>query len=274
MSLPNMPETGPSFYDKLYAESSYREGISPERINGNRKSVVEWMQRVGLSDNARVLEVGAGHGDLHDIHPQWRGLEYSATAVGQGKARNGKDIALYQGDATEIDEPDQSIDFAYTIATLEHVPDVEKAFAELERVLAPGGTLLLAPAWNCRPWTVAKLQQRPFGSLSTREKLLKIAIPLRESLPYRVAAAAPFRLYREALGLFSAVPLQYRRLKPNFDLIRQYGPVSDDDAFISMDAHAALMYLDGRGFRCLSHPTLWRRLACRAGPVVVQRPIS
>jgi ubiquinone/menaquinone biosynthesis C-methylase UbiE len=57
---------------------------------------------------------------------------------------------LLQGAATAIDEPDSSIGFLFTIAMLEHVPDIEKAFTELDRVLASGGTLLLVPAWNCR----------------------------------------------------------------------------------------------------------------------------
>jgi SAM-dependent methyltransferase len=272
MTTEHESPAGQYFYEALYQESNYQDGISSARVHGIRASVHRWMERVGLRRDARVLEVGAGHGALHDIHPGWRGLEYSATAVAQGKARYGDQIALHRGDATAIDEPDGSVDFVFTIATLEHVPDVEKAFLELERVLAPGGTLLLAPAWNCRPWTVAKLKQRPFGSLSLAEKVSRVSIPLRESLPYRVAAAFPVRLYREAMGLLGPVPLQFRRLQPRFELIRQFGHVSDDDAFISMDAHAALVYFAGRGLRCRSHPTTWQRFFCRAEPVVVQRP--
>jgi SAM-dependent methyltransferase len=263
--------TGEHFYDSLYQESNYREGISEARVRGIRAVVKRWMERVGLRADARVLEVGAGHGALHDIHPQWHGLEYSATAVAQGKARYGDHIRLRQGDATAIDQPDASMDFVFTIATLEHVPEIEKAFLELERILAPGGTLLLAPAWNCRSWTVAKLEQRPFRSLSVAEKLSRVTIPLRDSLPYRIAAALPARLFREARGLVGPVPLQFHRLQPDFEFIRQYGHVSDDDAFISMDAHSALIYFAGRGLRCCSHPTAWRRLSCRAEPVVVQR---
>jgi SAM-dependent methyltransferase len=260
------------FYESLYEQSNYQEGIASERVRGIRTCVERWMERVGLGPEARVLEVGAGHGALHDIHPRWQGLEYSAAAVSQGKSRYGEQVALRQGDATAIDEPDASIDFLFTIATLEHVPDIEKAFTELERVLAPGGTLLLAPAWNCRPWTVAKLTQRPFESLSPAEQVSRLLIPLRESLPYRIVGALPARIYREAAGMVGPVPLQFRRLQPSFELIRQYGHVSDDDAFISMDAHAALMYLAGRGLRCLSHPTARQRFFCRAEPVAVHRP--
>lgn len=262
---------GQQFYDDLYQESNYQDGINDARTRGIRDCVNGWMTRVRLGPEARVLEVGAGHGTLHAIHPRWQGVEYSGTAVAQGKARYGEQIALRQGDATAIDEPDASMDFVFTIATLEHVPDIKQAFAELERVLAPGGALLLAPAWNCRPWTVAKLKQRPLGSLSAAEKVSRILIPLRESLPYRIVGALPARIYREALALVGPVPLQFRRLQPKLDLIRQYGHESDDDAFISMDAHAALAYFTGRGLRCLSHPTARQRFFCRAEPVVVQR---
>ena len=131
MSLEQDSPTGERFYESLYQESNYQEGISEARVSGIRAVVERWMERIGLRADARVLEVGTGHGALHDIHPQWHGLEYSATAVAQGKARYGEQMKLRQGDATAIDEPDASVDFVFTIATPEHVPEIETTFRSL-----------------------------------------------------------------------------------------------------------------------------------------------
>lgn len=76
-----------------------------------------------------------------------------------------------QGDARDLPVPSGSVDFLFSFATLEHVPRVEEAFAEIDRVLAPNGLSLLCPAWNCRPWTVKKLQQRKYCELSLFDKM-------------------------------------------------------------------------------------------------------
>jgi SAM-dependent methyltransferase len=46
-------------------------------------------------------------------------------------------------DLQDIDLPDRSLDVVLTPHVLEHVPDTDRALAELHRVLAPGGTVFL-----------------------------------------------------------------------------------------------------------------------------------
>jgi ubiquinone/menaquinone biosynthesis C-methylase UbiE len=48
--------------------------------------------------------------------------------------------------------PDNTFDLVYTMATLEHIPDVETTFREMHRVCKPGGIIfsLAAPLWNSR----------------------------------------------------------------------------------------------------------------------------
>ena len=50
------------------------------------------------------------------------------------------------GSALSVPEPDNSLDFVYTINVLHHLPSVadqQRAFAEMLRVLRPGGVLFL-----------------------------------------------------------------------------------------------------------------------------------
>lgn len=52
--------------------------------------------------------------------------------------------------AEDMDIPDNQYDLVYSMATMEHVPNIEPAFHEMARVLKPGGVMysIAAPLWN------------------------------------------------------------------------------------------------------------------------------
>jgi SAM-dependent methyltransferase len=223
-----------------------------------------------ISQQATILEIGCGMAYLRDVHPNWAGIEFSATAVARVHEKYGADCGVRQGDATRIDFPDGSLDFVYSFATLEHVPDIELAFEEILRVTAPGGLIVLAPAWNCRPWTVKKLQIRPFSDLNAQERVEKALIPIRENLLWRALCSMPARLGRELqlARKVEKIPLDFTPLTPDFSLNERYPHISDDDAFVSIDAHAALAWFISRGCTANSHPSPISRIAVRGEAVV------
>lgn len=149
-----------------------------------------------------------------------------------------------------------------------------RAFTEIDRVLRGGGQVLIAPAWNCRAWTVLKLPDRPYSDLSLRERVAKFTIPVRESIVYRAIRALPGRLVGEFRLLFSTKPfaLRFKPLYPRWDLIKKYGHTSDDDAVADIDPHAAIVFFHNRGYKILSHPNLIKRLLARHEPVYVVKP--
>ncbi len=59
-------------------------------------------------------------------------------------------IRLIRTDGRVIPLPDDSIDAVFTVATIEHVADVKLFYAEVRRVLKPGGVLVasFAPIWS------------------------------------------------------------------------------------------------------------------------------
>lgn len=135
---------------------------------------------------------------------------------------------------------------------------------------------MISPAWNCRSWTVKKIEQRPWSHLSFLEKLERFSIPLREHIIYRALMRIPSRLYSELAMVITGSPLhlRYKTLNPRWDLIDQYGHVSDDDAVADIDSHAGIVFFKSRGYRILSHPTLLARIMARHEAVIVQKSSS
>jgi SAM-dependent methyltransferase len=98
----------------------------------------------------RVLEVGAGVGtDARQLIGA--GASYVGINVDRGSteatARALRVFALpgvaLQRDARSLDFSDGAFDVVYSFGVLQHIPEVRRAVAEIERVLAPGGELLL-----------------------------------------------------------------------------------------------------------------------------------
>lgn len=267
-------------YTELYLEEGHNYGEVKEagdvsdRTREQLSLISGFMNDNHIQPYHRVAEIGCGIGHLHRTHPNWQGFEYSGTAVKIGKRLYGDALNIVEADARELPVPSKSFDAIFTLAALEHIPEVERAFSEIERILRPGGLALLSPAWNCRPWTVKKLQQRPYRELNLNDTVGKFLIPVRNSLAFRFVCALPARIIAEYQVSRGASPLslRYRKLEPQFELLKRYPHISDDDAFASIDAHAAISYFRSRGWQIKSHPSKLDRLLCRADPVIVKKP--
>lgn len=119
--------------------------------------------RLGLRPGERVLDLGCGFG-RHAYGALRRGADVVACDLGLAELKevlsvwaamqqadelpDGVACIATNGDATRLPFPDESFDRAMASEVLEHVPDDAAAFAELARVLKPGGTLAITvPAW-------------------------------------------------------------------------------------------------------------------------------
>lgn len=98
-----------------------------------------------VSGPGRVLDAGCGTGKvlelLADVKPV--GLDLSSTALSLARERG--DFPLVRASAVTLPFADAAFDVALSLDVLANVPpcDVPAAFAELYRVLAPGGALVL-----------------------------------------------------------------------------------------------------------------------------------
>ena len=160
----------------------------------------------------------------------------------------------------------------FSFATHEHVPRPDVAFAEVDRVLAVGGVVCLAPAWHCRDWAAHGLSVRPYRDLSFKQKVRKALIPLRNSLIYRSAHQLPWRLWRRAVTRLSGAPsrLRYQRLEANYDCF--WG--CDSDACSSIDSHEGVLFFETRGYDILVPcGSTSSRLMFRAGPLIARKKL-
>jgi SAM-dependent methyltransferase len=157
--------------------------------------------------------------------------------------------------------------FVFSVHALEHIPSADRAFEEIDRVLAVGGVAYLTPAWHCRPWAADGIPVRPYRDLRWKQRLTKMSLPIRDSVVFRGAASIPWRAWRR-LTQRDAGPLHFTRLRANYE----HFWMSDSDACASIDSHEAILFFERRGYEILNpRGNGISRLLFRAGPVIVRK---
>lgn len=119
--------------------------------------------RLGIGPGTRVIDVGCGQG-RHSFEAYRRGadvvaFDQSASDLADVKVMFGamaeaREVPSYakaeavQGDALALPYDNEEFDIVIASEILEHVPDDDRAIAELVRVLKPGGALAVTvPRW-------------------------------------------------------------------------------------------------------------------------------
>ncbi len=138
-----------SHLDRLYA--------SPQVVAQRQRL----RELIAAQPGERGLDVGCGLAHLScelalDVGTAGRivGIDASADMVAGAAERAARlgvadRVEVRQGDATALDLPDASVDFAVAVQSYSYVPQVELAIAEAARVLRPGGRLaVLETDWD------------------------------------------------------------------------------------------------------------------------------
>jgi SAM-dependent methyltransferase len=113
-------------------------------VEGENAPVALWRVLCELRPR-RVLEVGGGQGELAErmqaeLAANVTFLDQSPRMVALAEARGIADAHV--GDAQELPFADGSFDTVVAAWMLYHVPDLDRALAEIARVLEPGGRLV------------------------------------------------------------------------------------------------------------------------------------
>ena len=114
-------------------QETYRRFIANDQLITSRQS---------------ILDFGCGTGRLTEFmakdFKKVIGVDILGTMIAQGKIRLGslKNVELIEIDGSSLPLPDKSIDFVFSYLVFQHIKTremVERAFADIYRVLAPGG---------------------------------------------------------------------------------------------------------------------------------------
>ncbi len=250
-----------AFYDEQYVGSHYAAYAEPTK-HPFFTVVKALLDKYG-GRNGKWLEVGCGRGLLQDVVDDYTGVDLSSAV----ESFLHKPFCCAPVEALPFE--DFIFDGVWSYAVLEHVDNPERALQEMRRVLKPGGILLLAPAWQCRPWASCDYAWKPYRDLGWRERFLKMLIPLRNSVLFRSLRLAPVRLFRFIMYRVCRAPTVFRcgALQPNYSEYR----ITDADARHSMDPFEAILWFRSRGDLVLSHSGWIQSFLVRTGTLVIQK---
>jgi ubiquinone/menaquinone biosynthesis C-methylase UbiE len=138
----------------------------------------------------RSLEIGAGTG-YFTLNLMQDGVIGSATCTDispgmletleRNAAALDLEVETAACDAAELPFDDDSFDLVLGHAVLHHLPDLDRAFAEFHRVLAPGGTLFFAGEPSRHGDRIASVPKRAALRLAPAWRRLMRARPALES---------------------------------------------------------------------------------------------
>ena len=143
-----------AYYDEFAA------GYEKRRHHGYHALIdrLEIAATLPYASGASVLEAGCGTGlILKEVAPLARravGLDLSTGMLHKARARG---LDVVHGSVTDLPFADGEFDLAYSFKVLAHVERIERAMAELARVVKPGGHVI-AEFYN--PWSLRGLIKR------------------------------------------------------------------------------------------------------------------
>lgn len=122
-------------------------------MNIGHRSTWKWcLEQIEVPEAGRMLDVGCGGGgmlrQLVETYPKLHaeGIDHSEVCVEKSRALTEKfadRCHIAQGDVAQLPYEDNAFDLVTTMESLYFWGDLKPGFAQIHRVLKPGGTLLI-----------------------------------------------------------------------------------------------------------------------------------
>ncbi len=147
-------------------------------IKARKRDDIKFINRF-TSDKIKILDVGCGDGYImNKINGKIYGIDPEAEPC-----KN-----IIQGIAEEMPFDDNFFDIVYSLATLHHIKDKEKALVEIKRVMKKGGTFLIIDNIKSNFENIMRMLTYPFRLpfLIGKSKEIKIQTEEIESFDYHI----------------------------------------------------------------------------------------
>src|SRR5579872_800706 len=159
-----------------------------------------------LPKDAVGLDAGCGSGRWGmEVAPrvgQLHMLDASADALGvaRGNLRAARNVSFHHASVSDIPLPDGSLDFAYSLGVLHHVPDTVGAIKHICAKLKPGAPFLiyLYYALDNRPWWFRAIWQ---ATDAVRRVISSLPAPLKLIVSQVIAATVYWPIARLCTAL-------------------------------------------------------------------------
>ena len=124
-------------------------------MNGGHAKMADWgMSHLKTIEPDEIVDIGCGGGRNADAllkkytESKVTALDYSDVSVEKAAAYNAQAIKngrckVQQGDVSALTLPEETFDLATAFETIYFWPGIEKCFAQVARVLKPGGLFLI-----------------------------------------------------------------------------------------------------------------------------------
>ena len=124
-------------------------------MNGGHAKMADWgMSHLPEVSPLQIAELGCGGGrnagELSIRYPQAKvvAVDYSEVSVAKATEYNKEKIAsgkmiVQQGDVSYLRLPEESFDLATAFETIYFWPGLEKCFAQINKILRPGGVFMI-----------------------------------------------------------------------------------------------------------------------------------
>jgi len=146
--MPILENSTHAYQSKLYGEFSQFYDLVFARIFYPRIAAV--IRTLGIPPGARVLEVGVGTGlalGAYPAHCQVTGVDLAPDMLEHAQeriVRNGwRHIQVMQGDAMNLDLPNDSFNYVMAFHVVSVVPDASRMMSEVQRVCRPDGRIVV-----------------------------------------------------------------------------------------------------------------------------------
>lgn len=122
----------------------------------------------------RILDVGCGTGiftaDVLKSGARVTGIDLSVAMLSRAVARGGRTFAGLCADMCALPFADNSFDRVFSMTAIEFVADGARAIAELNRVVRPGGRVVVTSLNSLSPWAVQRREKAAKEGHSLFEK--------------------------------------------------------------------------------------------------------